>query len=98
MKFKVIIQPIAKAQFRVIHAYLKAEFGIRAAQNFQESFARVLDVISENPRIYEVVPDRQNVRKCSALTPSLIYYSIDDHARRIDIVAIYDGRSDRKVF
>jgi plasmid stabilization system protein ParE len=98
VKYKVIIQPAAKTQFRRIHAYLREEFGAKAARQFKDSFGRIVNVLSENPRMFEAVPDRQNVRKCSALTPSIIYYSVNEKGQRVEVVAMFDGRSDRKMF
>jgi plasmid stabilization system protein ParE len=97
VKYKVSIQAEAKDDFRDIHAYLKKRYGDTIAKRFKISFMDILENLATTPLMFQSVPDRKNIRKCSALSPSLIIYEVDENEKRVEIRAIYDGRSDRQI-
>lgn len=95
MKYKVIVKTSAKADFQDIYGYLKNRFGKRTATRFKTTYTRILKALRNTPRMYETVPEIPDVHKCSVLAPTLILFQIFETEKRVEILALYDGRQEQ---
>lgn len=82
----------AKADFQDIHGYLRERFGKTSAARFKTSYSKILKSLGQTPRMYESVPEMPGVHKCSALSPTLVLYQVFETEKRVEILALYDGR------
>jgi plasmid stabilization system protein ParE len=92
VKYKVIILPGAEADFMQIHGYLKERFGKKPAARFKASFIRIIKELRHTPRMFQAVPERVGVHKCTALSPTIVLYEVFQDEKRVEILSLYDGR------
>ena len=94
MKYKVITLPSADAQAKEIYDYLKGRFGKKAAGRFKTNLGKIIKALRHTPRMYPPVPEIAGVHKCAALSPTLLLYQVFEAERRVEILALYDGRNE----
>lgn len=94
MRYKVIVRNAAKADFEKIYDYLKGGFGKKAAGKFKTSYIKIIKALRHTPRMYPAVPEIAGVHKCAALSPTLVLYQVFESERRVEILALYDGRNE----
>jgi plasmid stabilization system protein ParE len=92
VKYKVIMSPEAEADFLEIHAYLNERFGKKSEARLKAEFSRIVKGLRHTPRMFEALPERNSVHKCAALSPTLVLYKIFEQEKRVEILALYDGR------
>ena len=92
MKYKVVTAPGADAKAKEIYGYLKERFGKKSAANFKTTFGKIVKALRHTPHMYEAVPEMPGVRKCAALSPTLVLYQVFEAERRVEILVLYDGR------
>lgn len=92
MKFKVIVMPGAEANFLRIHSYLKDRFGKKSAARFKAGFGKIVKALKQNPRMYQAVSENPGVHKCTALSPTIVLYEVFEEEKRVEILALFDGR------
>lgn len=96
MKYRVIVLPGAKSEFIEIHRYLKNRFGKSSASRFKIAYGKLLKTLKQTPRIYGAIPEREGVRKCAALAPTIVLYEVFEQEKRVEILTLYDGRVDQE--
>ncbi|MEY3444710.1 MAG: ParE toxin of type toxin-antitoxin system, parDE [Bacteroidota bacterium] len=94
MKYKVIVVPGAEADYLRIYAYLKVQFGPKSAARFKATFGKIIKALRRTPKMYAPVPEIPGIHKCTALSPTLVLYNVIEKERRVEILTLYDGRSE----
>lgn len=94
MSYKVIVIPSAEADYLRIYAYLKAQFGPKSAARFKGTFGKIIKALRRTPKMYPPVPEMPGIHKCTALSPTLVLYNVLEKERRVEILTLYDGRSE----
>ncbi len=92
MKYKVVVKSSAKADFENIYGYLKERFGKNSAARFKTSYSTILKSLRITPRMYMAVPEMPGAHKCTALSPTILLYEVLEQEKRVEILALYDGR------
>jgi plasmid stabilization system protein ParE len=88
---RVIWKTKPKLQVRAIEAYLRAEFGGKAVDNFLDKMYAKLEQVSNYPEIGR--PTRfKTIRRIKAGKFNHLYYRI--HGSKIFILFVWDGRQD----
>lgn len=92
VKYKVIVKTAAKADFRNIHSYLKERLGKRAAARFKTTYGSILKSPGHMPRMFEAVQEMPGIHDCSALSTTLVPHEVFEQEKRVEILALHDGR------
>lgn len=67
-------------------------FGVKAAKRFKDSFGRILLALAENPYMFETVLERTGMRRCAAMSPTLLY-EVYEKERLVKVLVLYDVRA-----
>ncbi len=92
MAYKIIWTETSVADLKKIIDYLKTNWSVKVARNFQEKLQIRLKIISENP-ISGPVRDTPNIRKILITKHNYLFYTIKD--KEIIINMIFDTRQDQ---
>jgi plasmid stabilization system protein ParE len=90
VKYKVFVTDEAKADFQAIHDYLTKRFGRQTAARFKLSYKKLLKALTTHPLQYPAIKQREYVRKCSSLAPTIVFYEVIGDT--VTITYLMDGR------
>lgn len=93
MRYEVVITELAIAQFERIGNNIDHTFGNAAYIRFLQAFERLVDFLEQFPLAYPF-SKRTNVRKAVLEGLTLVFYIVED--KKVEIVAVLDGRMDHK--
>ena len=90
MKYNVSVTDQARADFGEIYEYLKQRFGKRAGAKFKASYGKLLKSLVNFPFQYPAINERKDVRKCAAMSPTLVFYKVEGQS--VTLLYLKDGR------
>ena len=90
MAKKVILMPLAEANYDTIITYLLIAWNVKVANEFIDRLTQVIGYIAGNPQMYAFVDDVKRVQKCVLTKQNVIYFVETDDV--IKILAIFDSR------
>src|SRR3954471_11659721 len=90
----VVFTPVSLDDFDRVSNYLLENWGVSVCENFTKQFEELCETISANPKMFQIVSNRKNIRKCVLTHQNVVYYR--ELAHQINIVTIFDTRQDPK--
>gem|GEM_PF-3477255 len=63
-------------------------------ERFVDAFARLRASLIKNPRIGRARPELLERLRSWPIYPWIVYYSVNDHERRVEIEAVFHGAMD----
>ena len=73
--------------------YLLINWGIKLAEQYLQKIEYLIVLISDNPKLFQLVNPKLKIRKCVISKHNSIYYKEKRHT--IDILNILDNRQNR---
>jgi plasmid stabilization system protein ParE len=90
MAKKVILMPLAEANYDAIITYLLNAWNVKVANEFIGRLTQVIGYIAKNPQMYVFVDKVKRVQKCVLTKQNVIYFVETEDV--IKILAIFDSR------
>lgn len=86
----IIWSPRSKRDYIKLIDYLIEEWGEKSSDNFKSRLREVLNLISENPSLYQASKKKSNVRRCVVSKHISLYYRAKE--REIELITLFDTR------
>lgn len=91
----IILSPEASRQLEHLFEYLENEWSPDVRSRFQQRFYRFVNTIKLMPNAFPASGTFPGCRKCVVSKQTSIYYRIIEEESVIQIVTVWDNRTDR---
>jgi len=92
MIFEIVFSKKAKETFDAIRSQIFDRWGETGVRNFEHRTVKVLEIILENPLIYQAVEYDQTIRKAHIHKNCSIFYQVRNE--KIILAFFWDNRQD----
>ncbi len=89
---KVIWSLAAEGDLEDVLDFLNKKWSSRIALQFLKKVENVIDLISEDPKLFPLIHKKLGVRKCVLTKQNSLFYR--ENKRNIEIVRLFDTRQD----
>lgn len=90
MHFTLKISKGAQQQYRSIKQYVDKEFGEQVREQFTERVRHLFELIAENPHLFPLYDEDENIRRVVVIKEVSMYYEIV--AEEVHILLMVDNR------
>ncbi|MCD4789235.1 MAG: type II toxin-antitoxin system RelE/ParE family toxin [Bacteroidales bacterium] len=84
--------PTARKTYFSVLDYLYEYWTVKEMHSFIEKVEHVLELIKENPNLFEVSRKKKNVRKCTITPHNKLIYRVKPRKKEIDLIMFWDNR------
>ena len=88
----IIWSPLSEKDFDQFLDYLRTNWDIKVVTQFMDITDHLINHISENPKQYPLINNKQRIRKVVLTKHNSLFYR--ESKNHIDILRIYDTRQD----
>ncbi|MBI2968167.1 MAG: type II toxin-antitoxin system RelE/ParE family toxin [Bacteroidetes bacterium] len=92
--YKIVWSNEARDNLSQIIDYFEEKWTERELKKFFQRLEKIINLISQNPRLFMLTKKRKNVRRCVLSKQTSIYYKFD--SERIFIITLFDNRQNPK--
>ncbi len=86
----VVLTPVSEEDLEQITDYLFENWGMAVTNRFISRFEEICAMISMHPKMFPVINEKKNIRKCVLSQQNVIYYRERQH--QLEIISIFDTR------
>ena len=90
MSYELVFTKEAEETFELIVEQLLDRWGIKTVLKFQNLTSICFEKIKENPFLYQVIDEQQNIRRCVVHANCSVFYHI--RASKVEIICFWDNR------
>jgi plasmid stabilization system protein ParE len=94
MANQVIWSPAAEKDLENVLDYLHSKWNNRVLNRFLNRIDDCVGIIMEDPKIFPIINQELNIRKCVVTMHNTLYYRESDSS--IQIIRLFDSRQDPK--
>ena len=91
---KIIWSPAAEGDLENVLDFLDTKWSSRIALRFLKKLDNVIELISEDPKLFPLIHKKMGVRKCVVTKQNSLYYR--ENKQSIEIIRLIDTRQDPK--